>query len=113
VLCCIAAAYRVFGDVSQIDARYGWLYPLGALVFVYAMLRSMVMVWVQRGVVWRGTHYDLRDLRRHNSPFQWKPAPRKTRNQKMEEDLRARQRSSATADAKPAGDSGEERPAER
>jgi cellulose synthase/poly-beta-1,6-N-acetylglucosamine synthase-like glycosyltransferase len=71
VLCCIGATYRVMGAVSQIDARYGWLYPLGALAFVWAMLRSMAVVWWQRGVVWRGTLYELRDLRRHNSPFVW------------------------------------------
>jgi glycosyltransferase involved in cell wall biosynthesis len=90
VLCCIGAAYRVFGEASQIDARYGWLYPLGALALMAAMLRSMVVVWVKRGVVWRGTHYALRDLRRHNSPFQWKPAARKTRNAQMEAELLAR-----------------------
>ena len=33
-LCSVAAAYRVMGETSQIDARYGWLYPLGALVFL-------------------------------------------------------------------------------
>jgi cellulose synthase/poly-beta-1,6-N-acetylglucosamine synthase-like glycosyltransferase len=71
VLCCIGATYRVMGEVSEIDARYAWLYPLGALAFLWAMLRSMVVVWWQRGVVWRGTLYELRDLRRHNSPFVW------------------------------------------
>ena len=71
VLCTIGAAYRVLGEFSQIDARYGWLYPLGAVAFVYAMLRSMVAAWVRGGVVWRGTQYPLRELRQHNSPFQW------------------------------------------
>jgi hypothetical protein len=36
-------------------------------------------VLVRRGVVWRGTHYPLRDLRRHNSPFVWERAARKRR----------------------------------
>ncbi len=71
VLCCIGAIYRVMGSVSRIDARYAWLYPLGALAFVWAMLRSMMVVMWQRGVVWRGTFYALRDLRRYNSPLQW------------------------------------------
>ncbi|MBW4037598.1 MAG: glycosyltransferase [Acidobacteria bacterium] len=80
ILCCVAALYRVMGEVSQIDARYGWLYPLGAVGMMLAMLRSMVVVLVQRGVVWRGTHYPLRDLRRHNSPFVWEREARKRRD---------------------------------
>lgn len=90
VLCCIGAAYRVIGEASLIDARYGWLYPLGAVALMAAMLWSMVVVSARRGVVWRGTHYPLRDLRRHNSPFAWKPGPRKSRNAQMEAELLAR-----------------------
>jgi glycosyltransferase involved in cell wall biosynthesis len=87
ILCCIGASYRVMGAVSRIDARYAWLYPLGALALMFAMLRSMVVVWLRRGVVWRGTYYPLRDLRRHNSPFVWERAARKLR-----EELRNAQR---------------------
>ncbi len=72
VLCCLGASYRLMGEASRIDARYGWLYPLGALAFVWAMLRSMASVWRARGVVWRGTFYALTELQRHNSPLQWK-----------------------------------------
>ncbi len=83
VLCCIGASYRVMGEASRIDARYAWLYPLGALALMFAMLRSMVVVWVRRGVVWRGTYYPLRDLRRHNSPFMWERAARKRRDEEI------------------------------
>jgi hypothetical protein len=65
VLMCVGASYRLLGDVSQIDARYGWLYPLGAAAFVWAMLRSMTVVLWRRGVVWRGTFYPLAELRRN------------------------------------------------
>jgi hypothetical protein len=68
-----------------IDARYGWLYPLGALAFIGAMLRSMVVVRWQRGVVWRGTLYELRDLRRHNSPLRWE----RERRRQLEDQRRA------------------------
>jgi cellulose synthase/poly-beta-1,6-N-acetylglucosamine synthase-like glycosyltransferase len=81
VVCCIGALYRVMGAESLIDARYAWLYPLGALALMYAMVQSMVVVWARRGVVWRGTHYPLRDLRRHNSPFVWERAARKLREE--------------------------------
>ena len=84
VLCCVGASYRVMGAKSQIDARYAWLYPLGALALMFAMLRSMVVVTVQRGVVWRGTHYPLRDLRRHNSPFVWERTARKMREEEAD-----------------------------
>ena len=80
-LCAIGAAYRVIGEHSQIDARYAWLYPLGAAGFIWALLRSMGAVWIQGGVRWRGTHYALRDLRRHNSPFQWERAAAELRDE--------------------------------
>ena len=70
-MCCIGALYRVMGRASRIDARYAWLYPLGAVAIIFAMLRSMVVVLARRGVMWRGTLYPLRDLREHNSPFVW------------------------------------------
>jgi glycosyltransferase involved in cell wall biosynthesis len=79
VMLCMASAYRTLGLTSGIDARYGLLYPMGAVLFVYAMLRSMVMVWKDRGVVWRGTHYPLAVLRLHNSPFRWEREEKKKR----------------------------------
>ena len=81
ILCCIGATYRVMGAASRIDARYAWLYPLGATAMIFAMLRSMVVVLVRRGVVWRGTLYPLRDLREHNSPFVWEREARKKRDE--------------------------------
>jgi len=84
VLLCIAATYRAVGEVSGIDARYGWAYPLGALAFVWAMLRSMVTVVRQGGVEWRGTHYGLKELRRHNSPFIWEREARDMRDEQRQ-----------------------------
>ena len=79
VMCTITMAYRTMGEVSRIDARYGWLYPLGAVAFIYAMVRSMLVVFWQGGVQWRGTLYPLRELRRHNSPMQWERAAARAR----------------------------------
>jgi GT2 family glycosyltransferase len=84
VLVCVGAAYRTTGEFSQIDARMAWLYPLGALAFIGAMLRSMVVVLWQGGVVWRGTHYPLRELRQHNSPFVWQRAGRAVRDEQAQ-----------------------------
>lgn len=69
VVAAVSVAYRLYGQISRIDARYGWGFPLGALAFLYAIARSMVVVWKDRGVRWRGTLYPLAELRRHNSPL--------------------------------------------
>lgn len=71
VLMCIAVYYRELSVGSEIDARYGWAYPVGALALIWAMLRSMAVVLWRGGVVWRGTFYPLRELRAHNNPFVW------------------------------------------
>ena len=44
-------------------AWHGLFLPVGLAVMDYIMLRSMVVTHLQRGIVWRGTHYPLRDLR--------------------------------------------------
>ena len=79
ILCSIGACYRLLGRRSYIDARYGWLYPVGAAAMLWAMVRSMLSAWVRRGVMWRGTFYPLEDLRKHNSPFQWERAAAQAR----------------------------------
>jgi GT2 family glycosyltransferase len=70
----VAAAYRTVAPASRIDARYGWLFPIGAVMIMWAMMRSMMVVLWQRGVTWRGTHYSLGELRTHNSPWLWEMA---------------------------------------
>jgi glycosyltransferase involved in cell wall biosynthesis len=62
--------YRRFVDPNG-AATMLWLltFPAAALVFVYAMVRSMVLTLVRGGVVWRGTFYPLRDLRAHVGPL--------------------------------------------
>jgi len=71
VVACISVTYRIYGETSRIPPKYGWGFPLGALALIYALLRSMVVVWKDGGVRWRGTLYPLRELRRHNSPWKW------------------------------------------
>ena len=71
VVSCIAVCYRLLGEITGIPARYGWLYPLGVLAVLWAMVRSVVVTSWRGGVRWRETFYPLRELRRHNSPFAW------------------------------------------
>lgn len=40
------------------------LHPVSTVIFVYAMLRSMVLTLARGGVVWRGTFYPLEELRK-------------------------------------------------
>jgi hypothetical protein len=72
VVACVSVTYRMYSEVSWIPAKFGWAYPLGVAAFLYAVVRSVVVVWRDGGVKWRGTLYPLRELRRWNSPLQWK-----------------------------------------
>lgn len=47
-----------------VSPLYGLTHPLGALIFLYLLLRSTVVTLWRGGVVWRGTFYPLEELRR-------------------------------------------------
>lgn len=49
------------GGVSPL---YGLTQPLGAMIFIYMALRSMVFTLWQGGIVWRDTFYPLEELKR-------------------------------------------------
>lgn len=57
---------RHFSGISPI---YTLTFPLGALLVLYAMFRSMGVTLLRRGVVWRGTFYPLRELRQRALPL--------------------------------------------
>lgn len=61
--------YRAMGRHSGISAWNVLLMPFGALVLIFAMLRSMVTTLRQGGVVWRGTFYRLDELRKNAAPL--------------------------------------------
>jgi glycosyltransferase involved in cell wall biosynthesis len=90
VLACIAAQCITFAEVSEIEARFGWFYPLGVLALLWAMLRSVALAYWQRGIVWRGTHYPLHDLRANNSPFTWRREAARARTQLRSDQRRHR-----------------------
>jgi glycosyltransferase involved in cell wall biosynthesis len=50
------------GD-SLIDWRVGALLPLGYLFILWALLRSAILAWKQKGIRWRETFYPLEELR--------------------------------------------------
>jgi len=66
---CVSWSYVLVGRRSGLSAWNALLAPFAAAFFVFAMLRSMVITLVQRGVRWRGTFYPLRTLRKHTTPL--------------------------------------------
>jgi glycosyltransferase involved in cell wall biosynthesis len=49
---------------SPIPPYYFLLHPVSSALFVYTVFRSMYLTLSQQGVIWRGTKYDLEELRR-------------------------------------------------
>ncbi len=49
---------------SKVPAYYFLLHPVSTALFVYTLLRSMVLTLRQDGIVWRGTKYPLEELRK-------------------------------------------------
>jgi glycosyltransferase involved in cell wall biosynthesis len=60
----IFGIYLGMAKRSDFGAYYFLLHPVGAFLFVYAMLRSMTLTIWQDGIVWRGTKYHLDELRK-------------------------------------------------
>jgi len=68
----IALEYRALSRQSGIPTWNALLMPFGALLFVYALLRSAAITLCQGGVIWRGTFYPLAELRRRAAPITWR-----------------------------------------
>ena len=64
-LVAVVGVYRLYGRITGISAWQALLSPVAALLFVYVLLRSMVTTLRQGGVIWRGTFYPLKKLRRY------------------------------------------------
>lgn len=61
----IALLFHVVVDVgAKISPLYALTHPIGALIFCWMLLRSMIVTLRQGGVVWRDTFYKLADLKK-------------------------------------------------
>lgn len=68
-LLCVVWAFRLYGKHSGIRTWNAVFFPVGAVLFVFGLLRSMIVTLVQGGVRWRGTFYSLAELRRLSAPL--------------------------------------------
>jgi hypothetical protein len=48
----------------KISPPYALTYPIGALIFAWMLARSTIVTLWQGGIVWRGTFYPLKELKR-------------------------------------------------
>ncbi|MGO8718903.1 MAG: glycosyltransferase [Acidobacteriaceae bacterium] len=55
--------------LTDISPAYLMLFPIATLLFVGTLLRSMILVLWRGGVLWRGTLYPLKELRRQAGPL--------------------------------------------
>jgi glycosyltransferase involved in cell wall biosynthesis len=66
-LASVAGLYVLSSRSSRISPLYAALFPIGAVLVVYSMLRSMLITEFRGGVTWRGTFYPLAELRKYAS----------------------------------------------
>jgi hypothetical protein len=62
----VAVMLGVAADNHRFDGGHPWhgfFFPVGLAVLDYAIVRSMVLALWRGGIVWRGTHYPLKELR--------------------------------------------------
>jgi len=62
-MACMVWALRSGKQTLGISSLYGLGFPVAAVIFIYIVYRSMLVTYAQGGIVWRGTHYPLSDLR--------------------------------------------------
>jgi glycosyltransferase involved in cell wall biosynthesis len=68
-LAAVAYAYRLLNRHFGISAWNALFFPFSALVFVFTLLRSMLITLKQGGIIWRGTFYSLAELRKNAAPL--------------------------------------------
>ena len=65
----ITALYALSSRHSRISPWYAVLFPAGAALFIYSLIRSTLTTLKDGGVTWRDTFYPLAELRKNHTPF--------------------------------------------
>jgi glycosyltransferase involved in cell wall biosynthesis len=65
MLTAVAILYARFHRLGLPNAGYVVTFPVGAVLFLFALGQSILRTLLQQGVVWRGTFYPLAELRKH------------------------------------------------
>jgi len=63
-LASMLAVYVGMSSRSSVPPYYFLLHPVSTTLFIYTLLRSMILTLVNDGIVWRGTKYPLDELRK-------------------------------------------------
>ncbi len=61
----IGLVYAANRRITQVSPWMAFLFAPAAAIVTLALLRSMILAMVRRGIDWRGTRYSLHELRRH------------------------------------------------
>jgi glycosyltransferase involved in cell wall biosynthesis len=69
IFAAVAYGYRLLGRHSGISTWNALFFPFSAMVFVFTLLRSMLLTLKQGGIIWRGTFYSLAELRKNAAPL--------------------------------------------
>lgn len=68
VLSMAAMAWK-YKHINGIGVQYVLTYPVAAVVMAVALGSSVVLTYARGGVLWRGTLYPLKELKKHASPL--------------------------------------------
>jgi glycosyltransferase involved in cell wall biosynthesis len=63
-LCAMFVIYVGMSWRSGVPPYYFFLHPVSTVLFIYTLLRSMVLTLWDDGITWRGTKYPLEELRK-------------------------------------------------
>jgi len=63
-LASLFAIYYGMSRITKVSPLYFLLHPVSTMLVMYTLARSMILTIGQHGIIWRGTKYDLEELRR-------------------------------------------------
>ncbi|MDR3599319.1 MAG: glycosyltransferase family 2 protein [Desulfosporosinus sp.] len=59
------AIYYYSKDYVNVPLKHFLIHPISALLYIWAVLNSMIKILSRGGIEWRGTVYSLEELRKH------------------------------------------------